>query len=139
MKSLKIQYFEYRNWRIKKKKQIHHWPYLFYLEVHSRGVFRMQLDILPHPHIFKSRFSLPNNISVPFPSSPLDILLSNLVLQEIWHCFPLHTFPRYIYFPTIMIFPSPLHNFIFFPNSLDEHEERYTTLVHSVQKVNNQK
>ena len=56
-------------------------------------------------------------ISVSFPSFPFNILHNSLNIKGRWYSFP---FSHVIFFPTAMIWPSSLHNLIYFPYRLDK-------------------
>ena len=70
------------------------------------------------------------NISVPIPSSPVDILLNSLnVIGKKILLSLISLFFHVIFFPTPFIFPSPLHNLIFFHNRLDKLNKELFTLL----------
>ena len=82
------------------------------------GVYKVPYNLifLPTPISFLILIFFPE-ISVPFPFSPLDILPNsfNILGKMI-----LLTCSHVIFFLTAMIFPSLLHNLLFFKNSLDK-------------------
>ena len=93
-----------------------------YLKKYSRGkawgVYCIKFSTSyysSHPHFIYFLFSSPN-----FSFSPLDILPNSLNIIRKMILLPISLFSMYTFFPTAMIFPSPLHNWIFFPNRLDK-------------------
>ena len=112
----------YENFRFKKKNPIHR----FFIQGCIK--FPTTWYSSPPPFHIKSWFFTSKKCQSP---SPFDILSNSLNIIGKMISLPRFPFFHVIFFSTAMIFPSPLHNLIFFPNRLDKlylPRELYTPL-----------
>ena len=81
------------------------------------GVYRVPYNLI----FFLAPFFLNLDFTSPYPLSNL-IFFPTAIYYYREDDIGLNLFPFFhvIFFPTALIFPSPYHNLIFFPNSLDK-------------------
>ena len=91
------------------KKVISHWNGWTFMQMFIILIF------FPTP-IFKILFSS-LQFSGPFPLFPFKILPNSLIFERRRYCFP---FFHVIFFPTVLVFYSTLHNLILFTNTFDK-------------------
>ena len=94
------------------------------------GVYKVpyHLVFLPPPPPFFQILFFSNEISVPIPFFPLDILANSLNIKWKLIAYPL-SFLHVIFFPTALMFPSSQLDILLDPTNLINDKELYTSLV----------